>query len=210
MTQSPYDRFGPDEYPQEPPQMYAPAEPYQPQPPVQPPAQYDAQQQYPPQQYTPQPLEPALPAPPAKKLKTWMVVLIVVVAVAIVASVGVIGFRAVVGNRLTPYCRSFIGLGSQVSQIQDEFNQAQRSQDPAQISAALGTLITTFNGLDAASPPPSVAPSLTTIISDLTSLKRYTDTKDLMGYITYLASGRSGELTDALTTMDNASVAYCS
>ena len=150
---------------------------------------------------------PQQPAP--KKKKTGMVVAIILIVVAVVATGGYFGFKAVVGNKLTPYCRTFISVGSQMEDLSDQMNSAGASGDLNEMSEVMGEMIALFDQLRNSSPPDTVSPSLDTVYDYLTTIKGFIDSKDLVGYINYMSSSSSVDFATAATTVDEASVAYC-
>lgn len=196
--------------PQVPETPQAPQAPYPPQQAPYPPGQaYPAGQ---PQQF--QYAAPAAPMyvaqPPApKKRRTGMIVAIVIVAVALVAAGGYFGFRAVIGNRLTPYCRAANDVTTQIQELSDELTTASTQGDLDQMSEIMGEMLDVFDQLRNASPPDTVAPSLDTVYDYLTHVKDFIDSQDMVGYMTYMSQHDPMEFATAATTVDTASVEYC-
>lgn len=221
MTQPPYNPLEPTVPPvpepqTPPPSAETPATPgYQPASPDYPPQAPQALQQapYPPgQPQQPQYAAPAYSAtqPPApKKRKTGMIVAIIVVAVAIVAAGGYFGFKAVVGNRLTPYCRTFISVGSQMEDLSSRMTTASAEADLDEMSQIMGEMITLFDQLRDSSPPDTVSPSLDTVSDYLTHVKGYIDSGDITGFLEYMSQSDASEFATAASTVDTASVDYC-
>jgi len=209
MTQPPYDQSGSD-FPQMPPASgtYPPQTPaYPPQEPQNPFGQAPTMPQ---PQYA-QPGQPPMgaPEPPKKKGKAGKVVLIVVIVVAIVAAVGYFGFKAFFGNRLTPYCQTYVKIGTQVEDLNNQMVSASANADMDEMSDIMGQMITLFDELRDSSPPDTVAPSMDTVIDYLTHIKQFVDTQDFTGYEDYMNQHDPMEFANAADTVDSASLEYC-
>ena len=153
------------------------------------------------------PMYIAAPAP--KKKKTGLIVAIVIVAVALVAAGGYFGFRQVVGNRLTPYCRAAVDVNSQIEDLSNELTTASAEADLDQMSQIMDQMITLFDQLRDANPPDTVAPSLDTVYDYLTHIKAFIDSQDMTGYLDYMSDHDPTAFATAATTVDTETNKYC-
>jgi hypothetical protein len=150
----------------------------------------------------------AAPAPAPKKKRTGLIVLIVVLAVAIVGTGVFLGVKSVIGNRLTSYCQTFKSMETQMTDAATQMSTAASAGDISGVSDALDSMISSFTNLQTTNPPDTVSPALETFIRDFGAIKQATDTDGLEGFVTSYTTYAS-EIDQASTTIDDASVAYC-
>lgn len=136
-------------------------------------------------------------------------VAIIIVAVALVGTGVFFGYRSVVGNRLTPYCKAFASVGDQMDDLESQMNDATSDEDMDQMGEIMGEMIDLFDQLRNASPPDTVSPSLDTVYDYLTHIKEAIDSGDMSGYIDYVSQHDPDEFMTAATTVDTESLAYC-
>jgi len=192
VTQPPFDQSGPSqEVPSEVPNYAAQAPAY----PVQ-----EAQPGQPPL---------GVPEAPKKKGKTGKVIIIVLIAVAVVVAAGIIGYKAIVGNRMTAYCQTYIKIGNQADDLNAQMDSASSNGDMAKMSDIMSQMVSLFDELRDSSPPDTVAPSLDTVIDYMSNTQQYLETGDIEGYVNYMQQHSTGEFENAVKMVDSASVEYC-
>jgi len=138
-----------------------------------------------------------------------MVILIVVVAMAVLATAGVLVAKSVFGNFLDPYCRTAGSVSAQLEDLNTQLTTAASTFNMDEMSDIMGQMITLFEQMRDASPPDTVTPSLDTLLDYLTHVKDYIDSRNLWGYLAYSSQHSNQEIQDAVTTLQTASLEYC-
>ncbi|MDR0285696.1 MAG: hypothetical protein LBI33_12550 [Propionibacteriaceae bacterium] len=152
------------------------------------------------------PFAPPVPPVPPKKKRGWLIALIIVVAVAVVGTGAYFGVRAVLGNRLTTYCKTYINLQDDIQASSDKMS-AVGSGDQAGMSAALSEMTGYFQQLQAANPPETVVAPMDTMLGYFAQLQGYVDGTDTTDPNLWAIS--SDEFSAAGQAIDDATVAYC-
>jgi hypothetical protein len=156
------------------------------------------------------PYDPGYPEPtppvPVKKKKTGLIILIVVVVLALIGTGLFFAFRSVVGNRLTPYCVTYVRVGVEMDSFESNIEAA--GEDLQAIGALFGQAATSFQELRDASPPQDAIAPLETVIEFLTVSQGYLESGDGQAFGEYYLS-YGADFVSASNAIDSASVEYC-